>query len=269
MIFRRSGRPADRVESDRLLDAARAGLPASPDAGEDPLARLLSAAAGPARVKEVAGEEAALAAFRAARSAAPRAMPAVPPPRRRFTSGAIAWGAGIAVAATAGAAFAAVTLDRPDAPAPPSQRPATPAPTSETDPGPSTGAAGVGTGAAVPGPPGGTSGAPASGPRTPVRGEHVPGLCRAYLAKPPEQRNRALDTPAYQPVVDAAGGRAQVAGFCRDMVGGVEPERSKKAEPSAKPSNPADPVVPDAAVPAAPANAADPAAPGNLAGPAA
>ncbi|MEV0807675.1 hypothetical protein AB0I41_15075, partial [Micromonospora sp. NPDC050200] len=67
MDFRRSDgseRPADRAEAERLLDAARAGGP--PSAG-DPLARLLSAAAAPARPGELAGEEAALAAFRAAR----------------------------------------------------------------------------------------------------------------------------------------------------------------------------------------------------------
>ncbi|PWU57250.1 hypothetical protein DLJ47_03210, partial [Micromonospora sp. S4605] len=65
MSLRRSGRPADRTESDRLLDAAGPGAPA----GTDPLARLLSAAAAPARPGELAGEEAALAAFRAARAA--------------------------------------------------------------------------------------------------------------------------------------------------------------------------------------------------------
>ncbi|MEE3921697.1 hypothetical protein V2I01_35915 [Micromonospora sp. BRA006-A] len=46
MHARRSGGPADRAESDRLLDAARAGSP--PGADADPLTRLLSAAAGPA-----------------------------------------------------------------------------------------------------------------------------------------------------------------------------------------------------------------------------
>ncbi|MEU0156517.1 hypothetical protein ABZ071_32480, partial [Micromonospora fulviviridis] len=46
MSFRRSDGPADRAESERLLDAARAGTPAEP--GGDPLAYLLAAAAAPA-----------------------------------------------------------------------------------------------------------------------------------------------------------------------------------------------------------------------------
>lgn len=52
MNFRRSDgaeRPADRAEAERLLDAARTAD--APPAGDDPLARLLSAAPPrPARV---------------------------------------------------------------------------------------------------------------------------------------------------------------------------------------------------------------------------
>lgn len=121
MFFRRTERPADPGASDRLLDAARADASRTPDA--EPLARLLSAAAAPARPGELAGEEDALAAFRAARAAGPAAGTVPSPRRRRFTAGAMAWGAGIAVTATAGAAFAAVTLERADDPAP---RPAPP-----------------------------------------------------------------------------------------------------------------------------------------------
>ncbi|MFG3698234.1 hypothetical protein ACGF5C_09995 [Micromonospora sp. NPDC047620] len=245
MTFRRSERPADRAESDRLLDAARAGSPA---ADPESLARLLSAAAAPARPGELAGEEAALAAFRAARAAAPATIAATRPPRgRRFTAGAVAWAAGIAVTATAGAAFAAVTLDRPDDPAPP-PRPATPASaTTGTEQGGSTGATGSGgtpsdaptdgsrgpsaaptSGAATPGVPGG------GGPRpSEQRTDQMWGLCQAYLAKPPAQREKALDSPAYAGVVTAAGGRENVDDFCRELAPEAEP---KNADPTTAPS---------------------------------
>ncbi|MET8838120.1 hypothetical protein ABZV78_30010, partial [Micromonospora sp. NPDC004540] len=66
MSFRRSDGPADRAESERRLDAARAGTP--PERAADPLAHLLAAAAAPGNPGELSGEEQALAAFRAARA---------------------------------------------------------------------------------------------------------------------------------------------------------------------------------------------------------
>lgn len=240
---RRSERPADRAESDRLLDAARAGSPGAAD--PEPLARLLSAAAAPARPGELAGEEAALAAFRAARTAAPAAAPQTPR-GRRFTAGAVAWAAGIVVTATAGAAFAAVTLDRPDDPAPP-PRPTTPTPaTTATERGGSTGATGSSGGTPSGAPsdaPLSPSAGPTSGavtPRGPVGGgprppqqrtEQLRGLCRAYLTKPPAQRDKTLDTAAYAGLVTAAGGRENVDDFCRELVPDAAPN---KAEPTAR-----------------------------------
>ncbi|SCL45451.1 hypothetical protein GA0070606_0750 [Micromonospora citrea] len=252
MTFRRSERPADRAESDRLLDAAR-----TPDAAEpESLARLLSAAAAPARPGELAGEEAALAAFRAARAAAPGTAVAAPrPPRgRRFTAGAVAWAAGVVVTATAGAAFAAVTLDRPDEPTPSSPRPSTPAPaTTEPQEGGSTDPTGGGapsgtptdapaspsgapTSGAVtpPGPPGGR---PGGGPRSPEqRTEQLRGLCRSYLAQPAAQREKTLDTSAFAGLVTAAGGREAVDGFCRELVPDAEPQKSRRVGPTALPT---------------------------------
>ncbi|WP_233607740.1 hypothetical protein [Micromonospora chalcea] len=109
---RRSGGPADRAESDRLLDAARAGSPPGPQT--DPLTRLLSAAAGPATAGEIAGEDRAVAAFRAARAGP---VPAVRPRRRLRIAAALS---GLAATAVAGVAFAAVRLDRhPDPVIPP------------------------------------------------------------------------------------------------------------------------------------------------------
>ncbi|MGC4808299.1 hypothetical protein [Micromonospora sp. DT233] len=274
MSLRRSVGPeptADRRESDRLLDAARrtaatgdaaardqrVGDPAAADgegaaataAGEavDPLFRLLVAAAGPARPVELAGEEAALAAFRAAH-AAPTSAPARAPGRRRLTVGALAWIGALAVTATAGVAVAATALDRAAQPvtAPSSlpTRPSDPGPTGPVTTGPGPTATGTATPAPStatpgPGPSGRPSGPSPSGPRTPTGPGHpgdaqLPGLCRAYLDKPVAGRRRALTTPGFAPLVTAAGGAGQVEGFCRALLADGDPgppARSQRPEP--------------------------------------
>ncbi|TWG27459.1 hypothetical protein FHX75_11596 [Micromonospora palomenae] len=246
MNFRRSDgaeRPADRAEAERLLDAARTAD--APPAGDDPLARLLSAAAAPARPGELAGEEAALAAFRAARVTGASA-PALAPSRRRrrVTTGVVAWVAGIAATATAGAAFAAVTLDRGDEPAPrpsasvPGGSGSDPAAPSSSGDGPTTGAPTPGAGPSAVSPSGrpGGSGKPASEGK-------LAGQCRAYRAKPAAQREKALRSPAFADLVAAAGGAGKVEAYCRELL----PERAPEADesPTAKPSrSPAAPAAP-------------------------
>ncbi|WP_328421687.1 hypothetical protein OG470_06345 [Micromonospora sp. NBC_00389] len=220
MSFRRSGRLADRAAADRLLDAARAATSTEGAVPADPLAGLLAAAAAPARPVELAGEQGALAAFRAAR-AAPASAPARVPGRRRFTAGALAWVAGVLATATAGAAFAAVTLDPPGAPVPPSG-PATPAPTTGRPDGSPTGG-----GAPTAGDPGRSPTVP-SARRSPSSGPQdraqLGGLCRAYLAKKPAQREKALATSGFQPLVAAAGGgAAQVDAYCQRLVPDTKP----------------------------------------------
>ncbi|MGS2619787.1 hypothetical protein ACVCAH_35700 [Micromonospora sp. LZ34] len=221
MRVRRTGRPADRAEADRLLDAARAATPTEPvDAPTGPLAGLLAAAAAPARPEELAGEQAALAAFRAA-CAAPASAPARIARRRRFTAGAaLAWVAGVLATATAGAAFAAITLDPPRKPAPP-PRPAIPAPTTgHPDGTPTDGGTPTSDGpsASPTAPPARPS--PSSGPSHTGR---LGGLCRAYLAKKPHQREKALKTPGFQPLVAAAGSAAQVEAYCRRLAPDLTP----------------------------------------------
>ncbi|SBT39961.1 hypothetical protein [Micromonospora auratinigra] len=230
MSFGRSDGPADPAESDRLLDAARAGRDPGPDA--DPLARLLAAASAPAGPGELSGEEQALAAFRAARAhPAPAAASA---PRRRLRVGVAAWVAGLAATATAGVAFAAVRIDRSEQPAPP------PAPTSAASSGPA--------GSRTPGPsadPTAATGTPAptaspgqtGGPGRPAKVQQLTGLCRAYLAKSDRQRARALETPAYADLVAAAGGAGQVEAYCLRLV----PPAGKPTEPHERvtPSGPA------------------------------
>ncbi|NYF59513.1 hypothetical protein [Micromonospora purpureochromogenes] len=247
MNFRRSDgveRPADRAEAERLLDAARSADPAP--AGDEPLARLLSAAAAPARPGELAGEEAALAAFRAARAAGASAPAPAPPSRRRrrVTTGVVAWVAGIAATATAGAAFAAVTLDRGDEPAPAPRPPASVPGGSGSDPGaPSSSGGGPTTGTPSAGP---SAASPSGGPGVsgePASEGMLAGQCRAYLAKPAAQREKALRSPTFADLVAAAGGAGKVEAYCRELL----PEQAPDADesPTARPSrSPAAPAAP-------------------------
>ncbi|MEU1746309.1 hypothetical protein ACPXB5_34135 [Micromonospora arida] len=242
-------RRADHADTERLLDSTPARVDAtldqapsathtdvdanSPEADlsarnvppAEPVAALLAAAAGPVRLGELAGEDAAVAAFRAARA---NPAPAVPqrPRRRRMTTGAVAWIGAVAATATAGAAFAAVTRDRgPDPVAPAPSRPS-PSPhqgtSRSTEPGRS-----VGPGTPVPGAP--VTATPPAGPTT---AGQVHGLCRAWRAKKPEQREKALRTPAFQRLVTAAGGPAEVEAYCQRLVPETKPSKLATVTPS-------------------------------------
>ncbi|MFG1673506.1 hypothetical protein [Micromonospora sp. NPDC049282] len=227
--------PADRAESDRRLDAARAATPA----GADPLTRLLAAAAAPATANELDGEERALAAFRAARATPQIPSPSpVPRPRRRLRIAAAL--SGLAATAVAGVAFAAVRLDRnPEPVIPPTS---TTAGTGPTGAGPSrpvpSGPAGEASGAAPsPTPPSPTaprSAAPPGGrPVPPPVDGKLAGQCRAYLAKKEPQRAKALTKPGFADLVAAAGGADRVDSYCR----GTEPTAAPTAPaPKSKPS---------------------------------
>ncbi|GGO28574.1 hypothetical protein [Micromonospora parathelypteridis] len=253
-------RRADHAETERLLDSARATVAttsdqvrrATPPVGDvtspqvrvpapaEPVAGLLAAAAGPIRPGELVGEEAALAAFRAARE---NPAPSVPhrPRRRRLTTGAVAWIGAVAATATAGAAFAAVTTRdwAPD--------PVPPAPTS-TSPTPDTGASTSGDPRRSPSPGTPSPGTPSQGPPSPgmpppgTPPAHTPpegqlhGLCRAWQAKKPEQREKALRTPAFKRLVTAAGSADQVEAYCQRLVPEPKPSESVKPKPSPPPT---------------------------------
>ncbi|SCF43953.1 hypothetical protein GA0070216_116140 [Micromonospora matsumotoense] len=228
MNFRRSGRSGrtvGRAEAERLLDPT-----GTPSATDDPLARLLAAAAGPARPGELAGEQAAVAAFRAVRAAGVPGPAATGRRRRRLTTGVVAWIAALAATATAGVAFAAVTRDHAAERAP--------------DPAPSSATA-TATGSARPTPhrsgpdrrtpprrspsaPGGTPSAPGPipGPGGPPGTGKVVGQCRAYLAMSPEQRVKVLTRSGFAGLVAAAGGADRVGAYCRDLVPGYPPTGS-------------------------------------------
>ncbi|GAA3756301.1 hypothetical protein [Micromonospora maritima] len=224
-------RPDDRAESERLLDAARAGTPARPD--DDPLAGLLAAASGQASADELAGEDRALAAFRAARAA----PPATPAPRARRRLRVAAALSGLPATAVAWVAFAAVGLDRGQEPVvPPAPTTAGPSDVDPSGAGPSRPAPGTPTGAA-------SGAATPSAPPPPSRSATAPpvdgrlaGHCRAYLAKSDRQRAQALTTPGFADLVAAAGGADLVEGYCRALVPSAGEPAKGEPRPTAKPT---------------------------------
>ncbi|MDH6461726.1 hypothetical protein M2302_001901 [Micromonospora sp. A200] len=185
--------------------------------GPEPLVRLLTAVRAAPHPGELRGENAAIHAFRSARTGAP--LPA-PSPARSFSLARLAGLkvalAGLAVAATGGVAFAAATgtlpgpLHRDAPPTPPSAVPQSTPPTT----------AGPG-GSATP-----SSGKPEPGRPTPAAS--ILGLCRAYRASAGDNPGRALDNPAFADLVTRAGGRNEVAGYCDRVV--------RDTGPSAPPS---------------------------------
>ncbi|MFC4017022.1 hypothetical protein ACFOW4_03555 [Micromonospora sp. GCM10011542] len=267
MNLRRSDRPADRAETERLLDAARAGGSADPagppplraatpaaasTSPSEPLARLLAAAAAPAKPGELAGEQAALAAFRAAR-ADPAPASARRPHRRRLTTAAIAWLTALAASATAGVAFAAVSLNRPADPPAPARTSVAPTPTDRTA-GPSGSGDGTPSGEGTPSgtDPSRSAGSASAGPSTspgsgddPAPAGQLTGLCGAWLAKTPDQRDKALGTPAFARLVSAAGSAGDVEAYCRRLVPEAKPTASPPtgARPTASPPSGARPTA--------------------------
>ncbi|GGM39784.1 hypothetical protein GCM10011608_25710 [Micromonospora sonchi] len=256
MILRRFARSGDRAERDRLLDDARGSRAA---ASVDPLAGLLRAAAAPPRPRELAGEEAALAAFRAARQVAPGA-PAARPRRRRFTASAVLWLAGLAATATAGAALAAVKLDRtgeePPPPVPttvapvptdvattPTGIPTTPTAAQATPTAAQATPSGAGRGGptqtpsgVAPPPPAASPVPPEPGPQaTADLGRRNSGHCKAYLSKSERQREKALRKPGFRELVAAAGGAEHVEAYCRRLLAETDPDwlARKGSEPDA------------------------------------
>ncbi|NUR69384.1 MAG: hypothetical protein HOU81_01045 [Hamadaea sp.] len=189
-----------RSVAEHLLDGAT-------DAGPPPLAELLAAAAAPAHPGELAGRQAVTQAYRAHRDA-------VPLPRRRSmlktalakaltvkaaAIAAVAVGGGVALAATTGVL--------------PNPLGTTGKPSASHSPKPSHSP--------------GAKGSPSP---------NLEGLCKAYAAKPDGERGKALESPAFQALVTAAGGLDKVTDYCVTLL-----PSSKPSAPGAKPSTPGKP----------------------------
>lgn len=190
----------------------------------DRLAAVLRAAAAPAHPGELAGEEAALVAFRAAAETAPgppslwRTVLAKVLTVKAVIALTVAGSAGVVVAATGGVLPTPWSADPPAeqsstaAPAPP------PAPTARTT---------------EPGSPETTA------PETPSIAE----LCERYASH--ENPEKALTDPAFRPLVTAAGKKDKVTDYCAVHTSqsprtGESPDKGKgkpddKGKPGTKP----------------------------------
>ncbi|MER7891523.1 hypothetical protein ABTX15_17020 [Micromonospora sp. NPDC094482] len=186
--------------------------------GLRPLVLLLTALRAAPRPGELDGEHAAVQAFHHAFAA-----PADPPRRRRASTvrmGLRAALATLALAATGGVALAA-TGTLPGGP----PQPTTTVPAPSASPG-------QGSSGANPGP---EAGPGTAGRPTPAAA--VVGLCRAYREKSGDDRGRALESPAFTGLVNAAGGPGRVADYC-DQVLADEPSHGKPSDRPAVPAHP-------------------------------
>ncbi len=232
-----------------------------------PLADLLAAAAATARADELAGETAAVAAFRDAVGASRPATSAV----RSTVTKALAIKVAVALTAVAGASLGAAAATgnlpgsgEPQIAAPPatSSRP-TARSTAMTPVKPPSESADRST---TPGP----SMAPTK-PHpskrvtpTPPPSPEIEGLCKAYIwartaversgadrdryspTQPPERQDpgvdaeRMLDLPAYEDLVRKAGGKSNVAGYCGTLLPpapeGIAPSPQRSVHPSGRPT---------------------------------
>lgn len=188
-------RRIDRVEAELLLDGR-------PGTGVSALlAAHLRAASAPAHADELAGERAALTAFQAAAWLDPN------PRQRRRLMLKIALAklltvkaAAVAAAVTAGAGGIALAAGTGVLPVQLPTTPATPSAThAPASPGEQSSSEGDDTPAGNPSP-------------------SMMGLCQAYTAEVGNDPGKALESPAFQALVTAAGGADKVDGFCQTQV---------------------------------------------------
>jgi len=187
-----------RGAAEQLLDGAT-------EAGPAPLAAMLAAAAAPAHPGELAGRRATAEAYRAHLAAV--ALPG----RRSMLKTALAKALTVKAAAIAAVAVGG-------------------------------GVALAATTGVLPNPLNGSSGQP-SASHSP-KADHSPGakgspspnlegLCKAYAAKPEGERGKALESPAFQALLTAAGGQDKVTEYCTALLPSTKP-----STPGAKPSTP-------------------------------
>ncbi|QUQ65833.1 hypothetical protein [Kutzneria sp. CA-103260] len=200
-------RRLDRRTCEQMLGGA-------PVAGGDPLTDLLAAAAAPARDGELAGEQAAVAAFRAARLGTahqPQRPSMVKTLLAKLLTARIAAAVAAVAVAVGGIATAAATgyLRSPlggnstVAPAH-SSAPATSAESSSASESP-----GVGD----------SDDHGTSSPRSPESpSPSVTGLCQAYAAGAGSEHGKALDSPPFSALITAAGGKDDVDAYCAKLL---------------------------------------------------
>ncbi|MBW6436732.1 hypothetical protein KZ829_23605 [Actinoplanes hulinensis] len=202
--------PMDRTTAESLLRGDRTGLS---------LDRVLAAAKAPATARELAGEAAAVAAFRAATASSAgrtRRFPVFWSALSKLLTVKVAAAAFATTATVGGVALAANNstlpgpVSAPAASVSPSAAPE-PKPTPPTPPTPS------------------ASARPRSSGSPGARPDRVADLCREFTRHDRENRRRALDDERFRELVRQAGekDRARVEGFC-----GIRPSGSVNTRPS-------------------------------------
>jgi len=196
------------------------------------LAALLAAATAPGLPGELAGEQACVAAFRAAAHAPSRRPRPVTTIRKALLKVLTVKAAIAALATTAagGLALAAGTGTLPDALHGEALGPA-PAHTSPAH--------------SVPAAPRGNRSPGAVGSPTAQADEAaLVALCRAYGAGNKAERGKALDNPAFSVLVSTAGGRDRVDAYCAELLSpalehptpAAKPDKDQR--PSERPAHP-------------------------------
>lgn len=213
--------PSRRIGA-REAEALLTGAPTCPDRRE--LARLLSAAAGPAQPHELAGEGIAVAAFVHASRQPPAAKAGRTGPTlvRALTRAVVLKvAAGAAVLLVGGAALAAETGHLPDG----AQRRAHEMFSSLGVPAPRGGErAGAGDqSSATPHGPGATpSTAGGARPDSASKGKNDPAivrLCQEYVKLQKKPDGQTMDPAAFRALEAAAGGAVNVAAYCAKVLG--------------------------------------------------
>jgi hypothetical protein len=242
-------RRVDRRTAEQLLRGA-------PDpehgAGPDALSTLLAAASAPARAEELAGEQAALAAFRAARLAD------APQPRRpSMLKVTLAKLATVKIAATAAAVLVAggVAVAAATGGLPTQGNDTPPAVPSTIDKVTSSAASDGAPGKSDKKDNGQPNGEKSNGDKNNNDNAGTPspsltGLCHAYTAGSKSERGKALESPAFTYLITTAGGKDKVPAYCSDLLA-KEPKQQPEhptGKPTTNPGNgPADPPANDKA----------------------
>lgn len=207
-------RRIDRKTAEQLLSGRPAG-------GSDNLRELLAAAAAPPRAEELAGEQVAIAAFRAA-----HLTPARQQRRRPVLKSTLATllTAKVLVPAAATVALGGIATAAATGTLPLPGHAPVDSPTISATHIPS------------PAPPGSE---PASEAATPS--PSLVGLCRAVTAGAGSEHGKALDSPAFTALITAAGGKDKVPVYCADLLSdkpGNPPAGAPESHPTGAPEAP-------------------------------
>lgn len=188
-----------RSAAEQLLD----GAPATTEATR-PLAALLHAAAAPAHPDELSGERAALAAFEGAAQLGPAPSPRRATVLKSTLAKVLTVKAAVilaAAASTTGVVLAATSAASNPSDGPSDHRPADKPPAVHSTQKPTDKPRN-----------GGDSGKSGDKPSP-----SMAGLCNAYEAHKSDNPGKALDSPAFEALIDAAGGRDNVDDYCDDL----------------------------------------------------